>query len=64
MREAATAYPTDQTAAVARMTTVSARIAADAAALADPALDVEVTLAADLLRLMEEGAPQADFYGE
>ncbi len=65
MREAATLYATDEaTAAVARMTTVSARIAADAGALADPALDAEVALAADLLRLMQDGAPQEAFYGE
>jgi Ca-activated chloride channel family protein len=62
MREAVTLYAADQDAAIARMTTVNARIAADAAALDDPALDPEVALAAELLRLMEQAAPQGDAF--
>ena len=62
MHEAAELYGENRAAAVERMTAVSERFAADAANLADVALDPEVQLAADLLSLMESGAPQGDFY--
>lgn len=63
MHDAAELYQSDHQAAIDLMTAAHARIAADAAALADPSLDVEVQLAADLLALMEEGARQGDLYG-
>jgi Ca-activated chloride channel family protein len=64
MKTAATDYATDQAVAVTRMGSVHERFAADATALADDDLPVEVQLAADLLALMEAGAPQQDsLYG-
>ncbi|MFH1468524.1 MAG: VWA domain-containing protein [Pseudomonadota bacterium] len=65
MKNAATAYQTDHPAAVVEMTSVHERFAADATALADDDLPVEVQLAADLLALMEADADQADslYYG-
>lgn len=44
------------------MRAARARVADDAAALDDPALAPEVQLAADLLALMEAGAPQGGLY--
>jgi Ca-activated chloride channel family protein len=64
MKTAATEYATDQATAVASMTAVHDRFAADATALADDDLPVEVQLAADLLALMTAGAPQeSSLYG-
>lgn len=58
MKNAATAYQTDHPAAVVEMTSVHARFAADATALADDDLPVEVQLAADLLALMTDPPDQ------
>jgi hypothetical protein len=44
------------------MTAARDRFVADAAAMADPALDVEVAFTQALLALMVEGAPQGDLY--
>lgn len=63
MRRAAKFYGPDRGLAVELMTTAAARIAADAEALGDPALTPEVELADALLTLMENDAPQGDFYG-
>ena len=63
MKLAAEKYAQDPGGAVAIMEKVVDRITADAAALADPALDPEVQLARDLLALMESGADQGDLYG-
>ncbi len=60
--DAAIVYGEDQEAAVARMTTVAARIAADTEQLADPGLAVERDLAEALLALMVEGAERGDLY--
>lgn len=64
MHDAAEAYQLDRQTAITIMTAAHARIVADAAALGDPSVDVEAQLAADLLALMEQGAPQGDLYGE
>lgn len=63
MHDAAVLYGTSQSAAVELMLDVHARLAADAEALDDDALPVEVQLAADLLALMEAGAMQGTLYG-
>jgi len=63
MHDAAEAYGGDRDAAVAIMRGAAERFAADAAALAEPALDVEVELAEAMLALMERGAPQGTLYG-
>jgi Ca-activated chloride channel family protein len=62
MREAAERYELDQASAVAHMTQVRDRFVADAAALGDPTLDVEVAFTEALLALMVQGAPQGDLY--
>ena len=64
MKAAATLYTSDHGRAVAQMTHVLARITEDNKALADPALDPEVQLAADLLGLMQKDAPQGNLYGQ
>jgi Ca-activated chloride channel family protein len=62
MRKAAELYSGDRAGAVVLMTAARDRFAADAAAMADPALDVEVAFTQALLDLMIEGAPQGDLY--
>jgi len=64
MESAAMVYGDNSEEAVAIMQQVQARIAADAGQLADAGLAIEAQLAADLLALMESGAPQGDLYGE
>ncbi|MEM9492872.1 MAG: VWA domain-containing protein, partial [Myxococcota bacterium] len=63
MHEAAELYGSDSAAAIERMSAVHARAVADSDSLTDPALATEVALAAELLTLMEAGAPQGDLYG-
>lgn len=63
MHDAADLYSNDPPAAEAILRPAVARFEADAAALAEPDLDVEVDLAQDLLRLMELRAPQGTLYG-
>jgi len=64
MKGAVSVYQNDQVAAVTTMTAVHDRFAADALVLDDKDLPVEVQLAAELLELMEAGAPQEqDLYG-
>ncbi|MBU0640025.1 MAG: VWA domain-containing protein [Planctomycetes bacterium] len=63
MQRAASAYGTDQPAAVEIMQAVVARCSADLEALGDDALLAELELARDLLHLMEQGAEQGDMYG-
>lgn len=63
MYEAAKLYPIDRPAAILLMIDVHARLAADSEAIDDDDLPVEVQLAADLLALMESGAPQGTLYG-
>jgi len=63
MNQSAELYAADREMAIAIMTGALARISADAQALGDETLDAEVNLAADLLRLMEQGAEQGDLYG-
>lgn len=63
MREAASLYGAAPDDAQAVMQAAHDRFVADAAALADPALDVEVELAADLLALIVARAPQGTLYG-
>ena len=64
MRLAAESYEDgNEAAAIEQMASVLARIEADAAALADPALTAEVELARELSRLIESGAPQGSLYG-
>ncbi|ACY15505.1 hypothetical protein Hoch_2998 [Haliangium ochraceum DSM 14365] len=60
MQEAATQYAENQDEAIATMRGVHERIEGDAAGLEDDTLSDEVSLAAALLALMEEGAPQGD----
>lgn len=62
MHEAAALYAGGQAAAVARMTAVRDRFAADAERLADETLAPELQLAQDLLALMEQGAAQGSLY--
>ncbi len=64
MKEAATIYGTDPGKAVTRMTAALSRITADNKALADATLEPEVQLAANLLGLMQMGAPQGNLYGQ
>jgi Ca-activated chloride channel homolog len=64
MRTAAEQYETDHDAAEATMQIASDRFAADAAALADPALDAEVALASAMLQLIIDDAPQGSLYDE
>jgi Ca-activated chloride channel family protein len=63
MREAATLYSSDRSAAVARMVIARDRIAAAADATEDSGLANEAELASDLLALMESGARQGTLYG-
>jgi Ca-activated chloride channel homolog len=63
MREAAERYAADPAAAEAIMQTAHDRFAADAAAIADPTLEPEVELAAALLQLIVDRAPQGTLYG-
>ncbi len=63
MHDAADQYGNDRDAALAIMQAAADRFEADAAALAEPALDVEVALGRELLRLMQTGAPQGTLYG-
>ncbi|OGQ24064.1 MAG: hypothetical protein A2138_11260 [Deltaproteobacteria bacterium RBG_16_71_12] len=64
MRAAAERYQADQDdEAVAGMEVVAARIAEDADATDDPALEPEVALAQALLELLRAGAPQGSLYG-
>src|SRR5690606_11870871 len=62
MHEAATLYAEEPEAAIALMSAVRDRFAADAESIAHESLDPELQLAQDLLALMEEGAPQGDLY--
>jgi hypothetical protein len=63
MHEAALRYEADATAAEAVMSAAQARFAADAAALGDDDLFVEVELGAALLELIRQRAPQGTLYG-
>ena len=62
MHEAAVLYTEDQAAAIARMTAVRDRFAADAESLGNETLAPELQLAQDLLALMEQGAAQGGWY--
>lgn len=62
MHDAAEAYASDPDGAVAIMESVLERFTLDASEIADPALDVELAFATDLLELMRAGAPQGSFY--
>ena len=64
MKRAATTYATNQSRAVGQMSTALARITEDNKALGDPTIDTEIKLAADLLGLMQSGAPQGNLYGK
>ncbi len=61
MEEAAAAYALDPEGAAASLRSVVERFSADAEG--DEALAAEIEFAAELLRLMEAGAPQGDLYG-
>ncbi|MBE7453560.1 MAG: VWA domain-containing protein [Kofleriaceae bacterium] len=63
MHDAAASYAGDPALATTIMRAAHDRFAADAAALADPTLTPEVELAAAMLRLIEERAPQGTLYG-
>jgi len=63
MSEAAETYGEHPETAVGIMTIASQRIREDATNLNDPGLGEEAELAASLLCLMQEGAPQGDLYG-
>lgn len=64
MREAAEQYQESHAdVAVARMEAVAQRMAEDADAIDDAALDPEVALAQALLELLRAGAPQGSLYG-
>ena len=63
MEAAAVAYAEDPAGAEAIMTAADARFAADAAALAAPALEPEVELSAAMLALIVARAPQGSLYG-
>lgn len=58
MREAARVYPSSREAALEHARAAHARIEAAALATEDEALETEVALAADLVTLIENGAPQ------
>ncbi|MBW2262619.1 MAG: hypothetical protein JRG91_11650 [Deltaproteobacteria bacterium] len=62
MKQAAIFYSSDHDAGVALMESVVERFAADAIAIADPAIDEEVLFATAMLELMRAGAPQGNFY--
>lgn len=63
MHDAAKLYAESQTAAVALLAPAVERYQADAAALGDEDLAIEVELASALLTLMQQGAPQGTLYG-
>ncbi|AKF03143.1 vWA domain-containing protein [Sandaracinus amylolyticus] len=63
MQAAARAYPSDRAGAIELVRAAHARIEAAASVTGDEALATEVALAADLLALMEAGAPQGSLYG-
>lgn len=63
MKNAAERYAEAPDAGAALMQRVADRFEADAEALDADALEVEVTLARELLALMEQGAPQGTLYG-
>jgi Ca-activated chloride channel family protein len=63
MKQAAELYSEDRELAIEIMTGALARFSADAQALDDEAVALEVDLAQDLLLLMEQGAEQGDLYG-
>jgi Ca-activated chloride channel homolog len=64
MHEATVAYQSDHDAAAAILAPALERFTADAAALADDDLPVEVELGQALLALIEADAPQGTLYGE
>ena len=64
MHEAATLYGTNPGDALAVMTLAHDRFVADAAALGDEDLQIEVELAAALKALIENHAPQGTLYGQ
>ncbi len=63
LHDAADAYGTDQTAAVARAQQAVDRLQSDAEALDDDELRAETPFAQNVLRLMQDGAPQGTLYG-
>lgn len=63
LHDAADAYGTDPTAAVARAQQAVDRLQSDAEALDDDELRAETPFAQNVLRLMQEGAPQGTLYG-
>jgi len=63
MHDAAVVYGGNHDAAAQLLRDAHDRFAADAAALGDPDLEPEVALVAELLRLVESGAPQGSLYG-
>ena len=64
MKHAAEQYTDAPETAIATMRAVVERFAADAETLGDDALNVEMELANELLRLMASGAPRGDMYGQ
>lgn len=64
MKDAAATYSSQPQRGAKMMQGVYNRFAADAKMLQDSALAPEVTLAKELLALMEEGAPQGTLYGD
>ena len=60
--QAAIEYATSHETALATMQSAHDRFAADALSLGDATLQPEVELAADLIALIEENAPQGNFY--
>jgi len=64
MHEAAKLYAEDQAASYELMRAASERFAADATALGDEDLTIEVELAAALTTLIQNHAPQGTLYGE
>lgn len=64
MHEAAVQYATSPEQAEATMRAAHERFAADASALADPALAPEVELSAAMLELIVQRAPQGTLYGQ
>jgi hypothetical protein len=64
MHEAALDYSSDPETAQGIMKAASERFAADAAALADEDLLIEVDLASAMLKLIEQHAPQGTLYGQ
>ncbi len=62
MQRAAERYAVNRSDAVDLMKQVVNRLASDIGATGDEALETELSFARDLLGLMEEGAPQGNFY--